>query len=143
MVDRRAQHSRHHLLDELRALRLPVGDYVVFGSAPLLVRGWIDDVGDLDVLARGGAWDRAVELGTTRYLEEWDVTVADIGSNITVGTRWAIGNVDTDLLIETAEIIDGLPFASLEAVMTYKQTAQRPKDVVHLEIIERHTARDR
>ena len=125
------------VLGELRSLNLPLGDYVIFGSGPLLARGWIDEVGDLDVLARGDAWTRAQELGTIQYLNEWDVVVVNIGPDITVGTRWAIGDVDTDVLIETSEVIDGLPFATLDAVVAYKKLARRPKDLAHLEIIER------
>ena len=117
---------------------LPVGDFVVFGSGPLLVREWITDAGDLDVIARGAAWARAQELGTAEYLEEWGVTVVNIGRNITVGTRWAIGDVDTGTLIDGAELVKGLPFANLAAVVAYKTIADRPKDRVHLEIIEHH-----
>jgi len=128
----------HPLLEELRSLALPVGDFVVFGSGPLLAREWITEASDLDVLARGAAWARAKELGKAEYLEAWDVSVVNIGPNITVGTRWAIGDVDTCALIDGAELIEGLPFANIEAVVAYKRIADRPKDRVHLEIIEHH-----
>ncbi len=137
-MNRPGRHATDPVLDEFRSLNLPVGDYVIFGSGPLLARGWIDEVGDLDVLARGEAWTRALDLGTTEYLEEWDVTVVNVRPKITVGTQWAIGNVDTDVLIESSEIIDGLPFATLDAVVAYKKISRRPKDLAHLEIIERH-----
>ncbi len=118
-------------------MSLPAGDFVIFGSGPLLARGWIEEAGDLDVVARGAAWDRARELGTIEHLEQWGVTVVNIGRDITVGTRWAIGKVDTDALIDGAEFIDALPFASLEAVVAYKRISDRPKDRVHISIIER------
>ena len=44
------------LLGRLRALELPAEDYAVFGSGPLAVRGLIEHIGDLDVVARGPAW---------------------------------------------------------------------------------------
>jgi len=78
----------HPLLRALRDLALPGNDYVLFGSGPLLVRGWIEEVGDLDVLARGRAWDHACSLGPLVYLPEHDVSVVTIGAHITVGTRW-------------------------------------------------------
>ena len=129
---------RHPLLEELARLGLPAGDYAVFGSGPLLARGWIDDAGDLDIVARGAAWAAARRLGAEEYLDEWDVTVVNIGPDITVGTRWAIGDVDVDAVIDGAEMIDGLPFASLEAVITYKRISARPKDLAHLAIIDEH-----
>lgn len=131
--------GRHRLLDELAALALPAVHYVVFGSGPLLARGWIDDAGDLDVLARGAAWERARRLGTEEYLADWDVTVVNIGPDITVGTRWAIGDVDVDALIDRAEVIDGLPFAPLADVVTYKRIAGRPRDLAHLAVIAERT----
>ncbi len=133
----RAGEQSHDLLDELRGLSLPLGDFVVFGSGPLLVRGWIEEAGDLDVVARGAAWERAQELGTLEHLEPWGVTIVNVGRDITVGTRWAIGDVDTDALIDGAEIIAGLPFASLDAVVAYKRISDRPKDRAHIELIQR------
>ncbi len=120
-------------LDEVLDLGLPSDDFVVFGSGPLLVRGWIDHVGDIDIVARAPAWERAQQLGTLEYLEQWDVFVVSIGRHITVGTRWAIGEVDTDQLIDSAEFISGLPFAPLDAVVAYKRISRRPKDLAHLD----------
>jgi hypothetical protein len=47
-----------NLFDKLRTLGLPVGDYAVFGSGPLVVRGLTREYRDLDVVARGAAWER-------------------------------------------------------------------------------------
>lgn len=126
----------HPLLRELEALGLPVGMHALFGSGPLLARGWIDDVGDLDVIARGAAWDAALELGDLVHLEDYDVDVVRIGRSITVGRRWAIGRFSVDELIDTAELIHGLPCVRLEHVIRYKRIADRPKDRRHLSIID-------
>ncbi len=64
--------------------------------------------------------------------------VVRIGDSITVGRRWAIGSVDVDVFIDTAEMIEGIPCVRLEHVIAYKRIAGRPKDVRHLEIIARH-----
>ena len=45
--------SAARLLGKLRALKLPAGDYAIFGSGPLVVHGLIEGVRDLDVVARG------------------------------------------------------------------------------------------
>ena len=125
----------HSCLDLLRSLGLPVGHHVLFGSGPLLARGWIDEVGDLDVLARGPAWERARQLGDEVHLDEWNVTIIEIDEVITIGTRWAVGEVDVDDLIDRAEMIDGIPCAPLRDVITYKRILARPKDLAHLDII--------
>lgn len=125
----------HPLLNKLRDLRLPPGHYAVFGSGPLLVRGVIDEVTDLDVLVRGPAWGAATRVGDVLHLDEFDVDIVDAGDGLTLGTRWGIGEFDVDELIDTAELVDGLPFVRLEHVIAYKRLAGRPKDHVHLEAL--------
>jgi hypothetical protein len=128
---------RHDLFDRLRALRLPAGDFVVFGSGPLVVRGIIEASNDLDVVCRGPAW-RAVCALSPPKPSPWGVELVSLDDGrLTFGTRWAIGEVDTDELIDTAEIIDGLPFARLEHVIAYKRHSGRPKDLAHLDALER------
>lgn len=132
----------HRLLSELLAIDLPAHDWALFGSGPLLARGWIDEVGDLDVLARGPAWKRAQALGVVIRDDDVDIELVRVGTAITVGTRWAIGDFDTDRLIDTADEIGGIPCVGLDHVIAYKRLAGRAKDRLHLEIIESHQGRD-
>lgn len=119
-------------------LELPPGQYAIFGSGPLIVRGWIEPANDLDIVCRGPAWDKARSLGELVHLDEWDVDVVAVGDGrITFGRRWAIGDFDVDELIDTAEIIQGLPFVALKYVVAYKRIADRPKDRRHLAVMEK------
>jgi hypothetical protein len=125
------------LLAEVRALALPAGHFVLFGSAPLLVRGIVPATGDIDVLARGPAWDLARSLASTVRLSPYDVDVVRLlGGRIEIGTVWGIGEVDVDQLIDDAEEIDGLSFARLARVRAYKELADRPKDREHLRLLD-------
>ena len=45
----------HQLVHELVELAFPMGDWALLGSGLLLRRGWIDEVGDLDITSRGQA----------------------------------------------------------------------------------------
>ncbi len=131
----RAELSR--LLGEVRALGLPAGNFVLFGSAPLLVRGIVPMTGDVDVLARGPAWEAARALGPTVRLPHHDVDVVRLlDGRIEIGTVWGIGDVDVDDLIDSAEVIDGLPFAGLAHVRAYKEVAGRAKDREHLRLLD-------
>jgi hypothetical protein len=125
----------HPLIAELLGLGLPEGDWALFGSGPLLVRGWIDEVGDLDVISRGAAWDKARGLGHPETIAG-GIETSVIGSNITVGTSWAYGDPEVDDLIDTAEMIDGVPCVTIDHVVAYKRIADRPKDRAHLALIE-------
>jgi hypothetical protein len=129
--------SAAHLFGLLRSLELPSGDYAVFGSGPLLVRGIIERAGDLDVLCRGAAWEAAQRLGPAG--EQHGVPVVSLCNGlVTLGRKWAVGEVDESHLIDTAEIIDGLPFVGIEHVVAYKRIADRPKDREHLRRLEEY-----
>ena len=126
------------LLDTLRGLALPEGDWVLFGSAPLFVRGIIASTNDLDILCRGAAWEAACTLAPPQRHPRWGVELVELlDGKLSFGTTWAIGDVDPDEVIDTAEMIDGLPFARLEYVVAYKRAAGRPKDLEHLAALER------
>ena len=45
------------LLELLKTYNLKDGEYAVFGSAPLVVTGMINDVNDLDVIIRPRSWE--------------------------------------------------------------------------------------
>lgn len=121
------------LFDRVRSLGLPPGEYAIFGSGPLAIRGLIDRVGDLDILMSDVAWGIVRELGTIVMYGE-DETV-DLGNGLTFGRSWAYGEPDIARLIKEAEIIEGLPFVALEAVVEFKRIAGRPKDALHLELM--------
>jgi hypothetical protein len=123
--------------DMLASIGLCDGDYAVFGSGPLLVRGVVDEVNDIDVISRGAAWETAAASGELVFLPEHGVTVASFfAGRLTVGTSWAIGNVDINDAIDTAEVIGGIPYVRLDLVVAYKEIASRPKDIEHLHLLE-------
>jgi hypothetical protein len=77
-----------NLFGMLRALGLPTADYAVFGGGPLAVRGLIEEVHDLDVVARGAAWEQAKGLGQVRTAPEGDPVVWLKGGAIEVFGGW-------------------------------------------------------
>ena len=124
------------LFDRVKRLNLPVSDFAIFGSGPLIVRGIIPASNDLDIICRGQAWETVKAIGVLEYLSKYDVTVVTMcGGRLTFGTKWAIGEFDIDELIDGAEEIDGLPFVRLEHVTSYKEISKRPKDLRHIEAL--------
>lgn len=121
------------LFDRLRALELTPGEYAVFGSGPIAVRGLIDTVRDLDVILRGETWQRVRELGA--IVMKGDDETVDLGNGLTFGTSWGYGVFDIEDLIDDAEILEGLPFVRLDAVIEFKKVADRPKDREHLRLL--------
>lgn len=127
----------NNLIERVARLRFPAADYAIFGSGPLLVRGVIDYVNDIDIVCRGPAWEHALTIGELVHLDEYNVDIVSIDDGlITLGRSWGIGNFDIDELIDSAEIIDDLPFVRLAHVVAYKRIANRAKDRTHLQALK-------
>lgn len=125
------------LFRQLKSLNLPANEFAVFGSGPLIIRNIIAAANDLDIICRGSAWETVQQLGTMEYLDEYDISVVIMcDGRISFGTSWGIGDVDIDELIDSAEIINGLPFVRLEHVVRYKKARASDKDVLHLKAFE-------
>jgi hypothetical protein len=126
------------LFERLRALDLAAKDYAIFGSGPLAARGIIATCNDLDVICRGAVWQRVRSAGEIVYLHQYNVEIVTMyQETLSFGTQWGIGDFDTDVLIDSAELIRGLPFVRLEHVISYKKIRRSPKDLVHLEALAR------
>lgn len=129
----------HPYFDVIRGLKLPKGEFAIFGSGPLIVRGLIAGSNDLDVLCRGEAWQVAQRIGRVTVLEDYNVTVATIcNDQISFGTQWGIGDPDVNRLIDEAEMIGGLPFVHMRHVIAYKQIRSSTRDIRHLVILEKN-----
>lgn len=93
---------------------------------------------DVDVICRQDVWDIVSQQGHVEYLPEYDLSIVSMAQGaLSFGTSWGIGAFDVDELIDTAEIIDDLPFVKLEHVVSYKKTRSSEKDLLHLAALER------
>ena len=125
------------LFDRLKQLNLPPQGFAIFGSGPLAIRGLVPLANDLDIVCRQEVWETVSSLGTFEYLPMYDVTVSTMyGGTVTFGRKWGIGDFDVEELIDTAEIIDALPFVRLEHVIRYKQIRPSAKDLLHLDALK-------
>jgi hypothetical protein len=118
----------------IRRLELPPNDYVLFGSVPLLVHGLIEYVNDIDILARGSAWEYAQTLAKAELapMGEWRVSLGDIE----IYNAWL--GMDVEAIISRAVLINTLPYADLRDVLTFKQKLNRPKDTEHIRRIQNY-----
>jgi len=119
-------------------LELPPNDYVLFGSVPMLAHGLISAVNDIDILARGEAWAKALELKSFERAAGGD-RVIRLGNCIDIFDAWM--TFDKKDILLRAQPIGGLPYADLQDVLEFKRYLNRPKDKVHIELLEAHIAR--
>jgi len=130
----------HPLIEKLLALGLPAADFAVFGSGPMMAHG-LKEAHDLDIIARGAAWSAVQGLGprTKGAYGGHKIELAD--GAIEVFDSWGPGAWDADELIDTAEVIAGIRFVTLENVLKWKTMMKRPKDAGHIRLIEAYLAR--
>ncbi|HTJ67982.1 MAG TPA: hypothetical protein VL551_10665 [Actinospica sp.] len=129
--------SEHRLFRLLEKLALPSGDYVVTGSAPLLAHGLKSSIHDLDLVARGKAWEIAKSKGPIVHPRSgFGKRIAIDHGVIEVFDHWIGGLTDIDAMIEGAEFIEGIPFMSLQDTLRWKRGLGRAKDLVDVGLIE-------
>jgi hypothetical protein len=134
--------TKHPYFVLLDSLDLPRTDFAIAGSGPLFARGWISEIGDVDVVARGEAWKRVRKLG--------DVVDAPLSTShlvrlfdgeIEVLDAWFPEIWNADTLIDEADIICGFRFVRLDVVFESKRLLQRPRDKMHLDVMADHGLR--
>jgi hypothetical protein len=107
------------LLDILKDLDLPSNNYAVFGSAPLVITGMIEDVNDFDIIIKPDYWPfgnkSEVRTGDFEFFQEWP-------------------NEDVDDLIDNNSFMyQGVRFIFPIKVIEYKRGMRRKKDLDLLE----------
>ncbi|HEY3879879.1 MAG TPA: hypothetical protein VGM12_14905 [Trebonia sp.] len=112
-------------------------DFVIFGSGPLLAHGLRESIRDLDIVARGRAWQRVSEYGCPDTGSINGAPMALLWNGlIQFSPGWISADWDADDLIARAQRIQGWLFAPLTDVLAYKQTLLRAKD--HRDIAALH-----
>ena len=102
------------LIELLKSYDLPKNSYAIFGSAPLVVVGMLNDVNDLDVIIRPSMWPFETD---GEYLTE-DIEFFD---------NWP--NEDIDNLIDNHSFeYDDILFVEPKKVLKYKKSMGREKD---------------
>jgi hypothetical protein len=102
------------LMDKLKDYNLDSEDYAVFGSAPLVITGMIDDVNDLDVIIRPSKWEFNDEGEyRTKYIEFFN--------------NWPEYDID-DLIDNHSFVYNGVRFINPKKVIEYKKSLKRNKD---------------
>lgn len=129
------------ILARLAELDLPAGDYLVHSSASLVLRGVLEQAGDLDIVACGAAWRKAEALVANgaglldRGRQDQRVSVGD---DVEIYDGW-LGE-EAEPLVARAEVVRGVPCAPLADVIAMKERLDRPKDREHLARIRAHLA---
>jgi hypothetical protein len=127
--------NNKELFNEVRNLELPIGEYALFGSAPIGIRK-LRQCHDIDIIVTDELWNK--------FESDWENGIAQNGSkflkkgNIEIWKDWRPGKWDTNKLIGESEIIEGLPFVKMKYVLEWKRSIAREKDLKDIEIVEKY-----
>lgn len=133
--------NRREVVEKVKALGLPIGSYVVFGSGPLAAAG-IRETQDIDLLVNSRlyahlqehGWREKIGINGERMLEYGDFEAS---------SSWKFGPYYPHFsdLYTAADIVDGIPFVNMHEVRTWKLNFSRPKDRRDIELIDRYMAK--
>ena len=132
--------NKAEVIQALSRLALPEGHWAVHASAVLVLHGLTEEAGDVDVIARGPAWQQALGLGEPQP-GKIDLCVAVPELGVEVWSGWM--DEDIDLLVNGAEVVSGVPCVALPAVLRFKEAAGRPKDAAHVAALRQHLGLER
>lgn len=126
------------LFEKFKKLDLPIGEYAIFGSGPMGVRG-LKESNDIDVVVLTDIFEEYKNKPEWKLkkIESWGIDSLGCG-DIELLNGWGPGLWDVQKIIDEAEIIDGLVFVKLEKVLEWKKTMNREKDKKDIEIIENY-----
>jgi hypothetical protein len=124
------------IIAKVKALHLPEGSYVVYGSAPMTLVN-LREAADIDFLV-------TPELYQQLRAKDWQIlkkgpkdspVVKDV---FEAHPNWNFSAFSPSLeeLLSRATMVDGVPFASLADVRKWKVASGRPKDLADITLID-------
>lgn len=124
------------LFKEMENINLPTGNFAVFGSGPICVRG-LRECRDLDVVVTEKVFNECLRNS------DWELKkrnnnecLKNKNFEIELWKDWAPGDHNIQELIKDSEFINGIPFVKLEYVLKWKKINNREKDLKDIKIIE-------
>ncbi len=132
-----------NIVQEVKKLELPAGEYMVFGSGVMSALG-IKESQDIDLLVSP---DLFYELKTRGWAQDEKEIDGRMRTRLVFGIFEAhkdfwYGAEDQDVLgmIQKTQLIEEIPFMSLEDTMEMKLRFGREKDLKDIELIKAYLA---
>ncbi len=130
--------QKEEIMEKVKALNLPKGSYVVFGSCPLAIAG-LREANDIDLVVSKEVFERLRESGWQElHKNENDKPLVHDVFEAHHYWKFSLHHSRLEELLVSATIVDGIPFASLEEVRKWKVSSGRPKDLVDIELIDNY-----
>lgn len=125
------------LLQKLKKLNLPKDKFAIYGSGPLGIRG-IREIKDLDLIVTSDLWKELVKKYPTK--DSGEKLRIDLGG-IEILAKPIV--YKAKILIQEADIIDGIRYVKLTTLMELKKVMGRKKDFKDIELIKDYLEKDK
>ena len=120
-------------MDTLKELNIPKEDCVIYGSAPMVLRGLKEKNNDLDVLVKDSLWEKL----SVKYPNNINGDYIDInGVSFTHTDMNFLGSLDE--VIKKSDVIDGYHILSLAETKRWKEKVGSEKHLKDAKVIEEY-----
>ncbi len=127
-----------NIIEKVKKLKFPFGQYVVISGGTLEALG-IRDTEDVDIavllelhkkIRKGGEWREEVRHNKIFLVKD--------GIEINPDISWASYQTSTKQVIDTAIVVDGVPFMNLIELKKFKIALGRDKDLRDIKLINKY-----
>lgn len=132
-----SKNMNKELFEKAKRLNFPIGEYALFGSAPMGIRG-LKECHDIDIIVTEDLFEKF------KGGPDWQLKLTDDGSeylendSVELWKNWGPGKWDIGKLIKEAEFINDLPFVKLNYLIQWRKLNAREKDLKDIEVIENY-----
>lgn len=128
------------IFGRVRGLGFPFGQYVVIGSGTLEALG-LRKAADVDIAVLPELYEELRVRGSLHEEERYDQVFLE-GEGVTIIPRleWEKYPTTAQEAIDTAIVINDIPFMSLEELKKFKLALGRPKDLEDIKLIDGYMA---
>lgn len=124
------------IIDRIKALNLPPDQYVVIGSGILDALN-LRHAKDIDISTTKKLHQRLRQSGKWEEKTKYDkVFLVSDGVEINPQLNWDKYPTTTEEAIESAMIINGVPFLNIEETIKFKTALGRPKDLADIKLLK-------
>ncbi len=124
-------------LEEVKKLKLPTDQYVLWGSTPLAIRG-LRKARDIDIVVTKSLWD---DLLKTYKPQGEKKNVIKLGE-IEIWNDLLNLTDKIDEIVENRDMIMDLPFMGLSYVIEWKKMRGKEKDLKDIELINNYLTKE-
>ncbi len=124
------------IFDEVKKINLPLGQYAVVGSGVMSAHG-IRQHGDVDLIVTTELFEKLKKGGWEMSKEKKNV-IKYGNYEADIDCKYGEYQPNSKELIETAEIINGIPFIKLDEVIKFKKALNRDKDKNDIQLINNY-----